>query len=306
MSRWLLLLLFHFLWPCVWPFRICAFNAQRFGEKKVANDEVLNVLVKIVKRCDICLLQEVQDPKGLALSKLLGVLNRQQDLFLAVSSPPIGRKTYTEQYVFLYKSEKISVKDQYKYEDNNPSRPDVFAREPYVVSFTVQSAALQDLVLIPQHTEPDKAALEIEALYDVFVDVRSRWSCKNVIIMGDFNAGCSYLSKKKRKSLRLYTDPDFHWLISDSTDTTVRESTNCPYDRIVVYGQELTDLVTFAGIYNFTKELRLSEEQALKVSDHYPVEMNLDVTLGGSKTLLPSLVCIVLSLLIAGGTRNFI
>lgn len=49
--------------------------------------------------------------------------------------------------------------------------------------------------------------------------------------MGDFNAGCKYLSKKKTKSLRLYTEADFTWLISDSTDTTVKESTSCPYDR---------------------------------------------------------------------------
>ncbi|XP_063791892.1 deoxyribonuclease-1-like [Pseudophryne corroboree] len=306
MSHWFHLLLLHLLWPCVRPLRICAFNAQHFGEKKAANDEVLSILVKIVQRCDICLLQEVQDPKGRALSRLLGALNSPQDLFLAVSSPPLGRKSYTEQYVFLYKSDTISVRDQYKYEDSHPSRPDVFAREPYVVYFTVRSADLQHLVLIPQHTEPEKTALEIEALYDVFVDVQSRWNCTNVMFLGDFNAGCSYLSKKKRKTLRLYTDPDFHWLISDTSDTTVRESTSCPYDRIVVYGQELADLVTFAGIYNFTKQLGLSEEQALKVSDHYPVEVSLDVALGCSRTLLPSLSAIVLSLLSASAAGRFL
>ncbi|KAM5146904.1 deoxyribonuclease-1-like 1 [Mantella aurantiaca] len=304
MFPWLHLLLFHLLWPLVWPFRICAFNAQHFGKKKAANQEVLDSLVKIVQRCDICLVQEVQDPKGQAVFKLLQGLNRPRDLFLAVVSPSLGRKSYTEQYVFIYKSDKISVRDQYKYDDNDPSKPDMFAREPYVVRFAVQSADLQDLVVIPQHTVPEKAMEELETLYDVFLDVRSHWRSNNLVFMGDFNAGCSYLSKKKRRNLRLYSDPKFHWLIGDDIDTTVRESTMCPYDRIVVYGEELAQVVKSAGIYNFTKELELTEAEALKVSDHYPVEADLNVRFGNAQTLFPSIILIALSGLVAGGTHT--
>ncbi|XP_056397096.1 deoxyribonuclease-1-like 1 [Hyla sarda] len=296
MSIWFHLLILYSTWPCVWPFRICAFNAQHFGDKKVSSDNIFNIVVKIVQRCDIFLLQEVHDPKGNVVSKLMAALNRAEDVFLAVSSPPIGRKSYTEQYVFIYRSFRIRVTDQYKYEDDDPAAPDVFAREPYVIRFALESAALKDLAIIPQHTEPEKAHIELDALYDVFMDVRRRWRCKNIILMGDFNAGCKYLSKKRTKSLRLYTDPDVHWLISDRTDTTVKESTSCPYDRILVYGQELTNLVASAGIYNFTRELDLSEAEALKVSDHYPVEMDLNLVLDGCGTLLPSLTLLILSL----------
>ncbi|XP_072285559.1 deoxyribonuclease-1-like 1 [Pyxicephalus adspersus] len=304
MFPWLPLLFFLLLWSQVLPFRICAFNAQHFGEKKAANQEVLDSLVKIVQRCDICLLQEVQDPKGKALSKLLQELNRPQDLFQAVASPSLGRKSYTEQYVFIYKSDKISVRDQYKYDDNDPSKPDMFSREPYVVRFSLQSKDLQDMVVIPQHTVPDKAVEELETLFDVFLDARSRWRCNNLVFMGDFNAGCSYLSMKKRRSLRLYRDPAFQWLIKDDMDTTVRESTKCPYDRIVLYGEELTQLVKFAGIYNFTKELGLTEAEALKVSDHYPVEAELNVKFGNSQTLLPSFILILLGVLVAEETKT--
>ncbi|CAI9534989.1 unnamed protein product [Staurois parvus] len=145
---------------------------------------------------------------------------------------------------------------------------------------------------------------ELENLYDVFLHVTSNWRCNNLVIMGDFNAGCSYLSKKKRRSLRLYSDPKFHWLIGDEVDTTVRESTKCPYDRIVVYGEELANLVNSAGIYNFTKELGLTEVEALKISDHYPVEADFIVRLGSAHTLLPSIGLLVLSVLAAGGTKT--
>lgn len=110
MFSWFQLLVLYTVWPCVWPFRICAFNGQHFGEKKAANDDILNVVVKvrrgialhltpmggstrvvgcsvslaplfsvcvqIVRRCDICLLQEVHDPKAIAVPKLMAALNR--------------------------------------------------------------------------------------------------------------------------------------------------------------------------------------------------------------------------------------
>lgn len=54
---------------------------------------------------------------------------------------------------------------------------------------------------------------------------------QNVIILGDLNAACSYVTVKGWKAVRLRNDPRFHWLIGDEQDTTVREKTRCAYDR---------------------------------------------------------------------------
>lgn len=35
---------------------------------------------------------------------------------------------------------------------------------------------MENFVLIPQHTSPNSAVKEIDALYDVVVDVRHRWN----------------------------------------------------------------------------------------------------------------------------------
>lgn len=51
------------------------------------------------------------------------------------------------------------------------------------------------------------------------------------MILGDLNAGCSYVTIKGWRALRLRSDPKFHWLIGDEQDTTVREKTHCAYDR---------------------------------------------------------------------------
>uniref|UniRef100_H0V4D4 Uncharacterized protein n=1 Tax=Cavia porcellus TaxID=10141 RepID=H0V4D4_CAVPO len=53
----------------------------------------------------------------------------------------------------------------------------------------------------------------------------------DVILMGDFNAGCSYVTSSQWSSIRLRTNPAFQWLIPDTADTTVT-STHCPYDRL--------------------------------------------------------------------------
>ncbi|KAG8506446.1 Deoxyribonuclease-1 [Galemys pyrenaicus] len=50
------------------------------------------------------------------------------------------------------------------------------------------------------------------------------------MLMGDFNAGCSYVRPAQWASIRLRTHPAFLWLIPDSADTTVTPS-HCPYDR---------------------------------------------------------------------------
>lgn len=55
-------------------------------------------------------------------------------------------------------------------------------------------------------------------------------SWQDVMLMGDFNADCSYVTSSQWSSIRLRTSSTFQWLIPDSADTTAT-STNCAYDR---------------------------------------------------------------------------
>lgn len=61
------------------------------------------------------------------------------------------------------------------------------------------------------------------------------------MILGDLNAGCSYVTIKGWRALRLRSDPKFHWLIGDEQDTTVREKTHCAYDRSVTAEYRITE-----------------------------------------------------------------
>ncbi|XP_004414555.1 PREDICTED: deoxyribonuclease-1-like 1 [Odobenus rosmarus divergens] len=255
-------------------FRICAFNAQRLTLSKAAREHVMDTFVRILARCDIMVLQEVVDASDSAMSLLLRELNRFDDSgsYRFLSSPSLGRSTYMEKYVYVYRSHKTQVLDSYVYEDTD----DLFAREPFVAQFTFPSKVLHSLVLVPLHTTPKAVEQELNALYNVFLDVSQRWKSRDMILLGDFNADCASLTKKRLGELVLRTQAGFHWAIDDDEDTTVRASTHCAYDRIVLHGDRCQSLLRSAAAFNFPRSFQLTEEEALNISDHYPVEAELN------------------------------
>ena len=89
---------------------------------------------------------------------------------------------------------------------------------------------ITDFVLVAIHTSPSKANQEIHELAAVYDDVIRQLAITSVIILGDLNAACSYMSDRDWKTNRLAYDKRFHWLISDCIDTTVTGG-HCAYDR---------------------------------------------------------------------------
>ena len=59
------------------------------------------------------------------------------------------------------------------------------------------------------HTKPDDAPAEISNLVDVYDDAVTKTGIDDAIIMGDFNAGCNYVSSYK--DIKLATDSRFYW-----------------------------------------------------------------------------------------------
>ncbi|XP_048189248.1 deoxyribonuclease-1 [Perognathus longimembris pacificus] len=258
--------------------RIAAFNIQTFGETKMSNDTLSRYIVKILSRYDIALVQEVRDTYLAAVGKLLDELNQDvPDTYRYVVSEPLGRSSYKEQYLFVYRPDQVTVLDSYYYDDGcEPCGNDTFSREPAIVRFSSPFTSVSEFAIVPLHAAPTEAVTEIDALYDVYLDVQQKWGLKDVMLMGDFNAGCSYVTPSQWSSIRLRTSPAFKWLIPDSADTTV-SSTHCAYDRIVVAGELLQDAVVpdSAAPFDFQAAYKLSVPLAKAISDHYPVEVTL-------------------------------
>ncbi|NXD62421.1 DNSL2 protein, partial [Eolophus roseicapillus] len=253
--------------------RVGAFNIQAFGDTKMSNEEVAGIIISILSRYDVVLVQEVRDSDLSAVTQLVEQLNSVSMFpYDYEISGPLGRDNYKEMYLFIYRTDIVSVVDTYQYEDPQ----DVFSREPFILRVSAPNTKVQDFVLVPLHSAPHDAVAEIDALYDVYLAIVNKWGTDNIMFLGDFNADCAYVQRSDWSSIRLRTSDIFKWLLPDGTDTTVGRS-DCAYDRIVVCGAKLKRSIVpnSAGIYNFQDAFQLEQEEALAVSDHYPVEVKL-------------------------------
>uniref|UniRef100_A0A8C0QHI8 Deoxyribonuclease n=1 Tax=Chelonoidis abingdonii TaxID=106734 RepID=A0A8C0QHI8_CHEAB len=236
--------------------RICAFNIRSFGDSKLSNETIAGIIVNIVQTYNIAMVQEVHDTDGSAVRKLMDQLNRASlQPYSYVVSEPLGRNSYKEQYLFVYRG---SVCERER-EIAGVMGDGSVCTQKMAVCVTCVSAEVQEFVLVPLLTPPNEAVAEIDALYDVYLDVIDKWGTDNIVFLGDFNADCSY------------------WLIPDSADTTVSYP-NCTYDRIVVSGSELQRgmVAGSAKVNSFQETFHLQREDVtLAVSDPFPVEVTL-------------------------------
>ncbi|NXV74031.1 DNAS1 protein, partial [Atlantisia rogersi] len=259
--------------------KISAFNIKAFGDSKMANQTISDIIVSILMEYDITLVQEVRDADLSAVKKLMERLNSASPHpYNSLVSIPLGRTTYKEQYLFIYRSDMVSVLESYYYDDGCEScGTDTFSREPFIVRFSSPTTQVDEFVMVPLHAEPDSAAEEIDALYDVYKDVVNKWATNNIIFLGDFNADCSYVTSAQWPNIRLRSLDACEWLIPDSADSTVSATTNCAYDRIVACGTALRQDIQpgSAAVNNFQNTFHLQNKDALAISDHFPVEVTL-------------------------------
>jgi endonuclease/exonuclease/phosphatase family metal-dependent hydrolase len=262
---------------CADKLHVGSFNIQVFGTKKIQNTEVLDVLVKTLKRYHIALIQEIRDNTDTAMLTLLEKLNKSGKVqYKVVESSRLGRTNSKERYAFIYDPSKVTVVTTYEYPDTDGW----FERAPYSVLFQSKADPKKKIFLSGVHIQPDAAVAEIDHLVDVYEFYAKKKELATIIksnwmIMGDFNAGGRYVSKRAMKTIRLRTENDsrFTWLIKDGTRTTVAANNNA-YDRFVVTSG-LTKCV--GSVFRFDEAFGLSTETTELVSDHFPIETYIEI-----------------------------
>ncbi|KAM8934447.1 deoxyribonuclease-1-like [Pelodytes ibericus] len=260
-------------------FKIASFNIARFGISKVDDPVVLDLLVRILRRYELISIQEVMSADNTAIIRLVQELNRATGLnYNVLISDHLGRSTYREKYAYVYREDILKPTEWYHYDDGcEVCGTDTIMREPFVARFSSPTTEVKDFVLASIHTSPDYAVLEVDALYDVWEDIKQRMLTEDILILGDYNAACSYVGAKHWPRIRLRHVESLQWLIGDTEDTTVSPNTNCAYDRFVAGGAGLQKGVIpgTAKALNYQVEYDLTYEMAKAVSDHYPIELEL-------------------------------
>lgn len=250
---------------------IAAFNIQIFGQSKAAKDDVMDVLVKTIRRYDVVGVQEIRDSSGTSLPKLVEMINNGTDEngkpynYDYVVSDRLGRSSSKEQYAYIYDANSVFVASEpLVYPE--PDGTDPFEREPYMVTFRANNGDF-DALFVLIHTKPDDAKNEIDELDSVVQYARTIYKDQeNYVIMGDFNADGSYFNEKGDSALK---SDEYVWIIGNDEVTTTK--TKNTYDRIVITKSLEKYFTNTSGVFNYSAEYNLTPEETYAVSDHYPI-----------------------------------
>jgi len=226
--------------------KIASWNIQIFGTTKANNPELMQFYENYVKQNDITLIQEIRDKSGIAFKKLCSNLEE----YNCIESSRAGRSSSKEQYGVIYRKNITLI----KIKDFNPDKKDRWERPPIELNFEYLNYTFRIYYI---HIKPDEVSGELKYLEDITNNKG------NTIIMGDLNADCKYYNQKKQNQFE-----NWIWEISNTKDTTVSK-TNCAYDRIISNINASNEIIR-------TKIYKVGINSSL--SDHYPVELYLELT----------------------------
>lgn len=272
--------------------KIATWNIQNFGKSKVEDAAKMKIIADVLSEFDIIAIQEISNvyeksdegcPRNEnscpghkncdliqnALQKYLGQQNNKDYAF--IFSPQVK----DERYLFIYDKKKIDALTEGELVIDDGDSPNIpicdskskglMVRQPFYATFMAGDFTF---TLVTAHTSPDRNISELEALDKFYRKVQSQETeNKDVILLGDLNADCSYL---KNQSIAL-KKPKYTWVVEDTDDSTIRKTTDCAYDRIIFTKTTKEDYAGGHGVYRFDEELEgISNSKALKISDHYP------------------------------------
>ncbi len=243
---------------------IATFNIQVFGQSKIAKPDVMSIIVQTIRQFDIVAIQEIRAKDDTILPRLVSMLNADGSQYAHLIGPRLGRTVSTEQYAYVFDTTRI---------EHDPSsvgtivdEADKLHREPHVARFRVRTQSPQHAFtfwLVNSHTDPDEVPEEVAALAEVFqVMKNSNTAEDDVILLGDLNASESQLGP-------LGQIPEMRWVVHGNTMTNTRQTK--AYDNLLFHGPSTTEFTGRWGVFNLETAFRISRDDALKVSDHYPV-----------------------------------
>lgn len=258
--------------------KIASWNIQNFGQKKANDEAIMAGIAANLNGYDIIAVQEISNfyeksdsgcPKiadicpnhtncGLIENTLEESLNEKYNLsYQFVFSDTVR----DERYLYIYNPEKVEfisteiVSDPDEtgpicdLEKNNTGK---MVRQPFKAKFRAGNTTF---TLLNAHTSPTKNIAELEGLEYFYRQEKAKGD-ENLIILGDLNADCDYLTPGQQIAFR---SSQYRWIVSDSEDTTVSKR-GCAYDRFIFGGDAKS---------HYTGKYGISSGTTSQLSDHY-------------------------------------
>jgi len=243
--------------------RIASFNIQDFGNTKASKPYVMHTLADIVQQFDIVSIQEISTTNEYLIPNFLKLINQSGRKYDHVIGRRLGNTKAKEQYAFIFNTQRVEIDHQSVYTISDPDN--LLHREPLVATFRAREVNPDEaftFTLVTTHTDPDVVEQELGALAEVYRVVRrSSRGEDDIILLGDFNADDRHLG-------RLGELPGISPLIA-GVWTNTRQ--NKQYDNIVIHQPSTTEYAGRSGVFDVMRRYNLTQQQALEVSDHFPV-----------------------------------
>ncbi len=255
--------------------RIASFNIESFGLTKAGNTNVMDLLARIVRQFDIVAIQEIRSKDQTLIPSFVSQINANGSKYEYELGPRLGRSSSKEQYVFIFNSETIEIDRQATYTVSDPH--DRMHREPLVSLFRVRTnnpSTAFTFKLINVHIDPDDVQEEMNTLRDVYrVVLEDEDQEDDVILLGDFNTN-------EKQLFGLGTIPGLSPAIENKTTNTSR--TQC-YDNFFFHNLHTREFNGKSGVVDLVRIFNLTTEQALAVSDHFPIWAEFSIFEGGQR-----------------------
>ena len=242
---------------------IASFNIQVLGQSKISKPGMKEKLAHVIRQFDLVAIQEVRAKADNVIPDLVSSINANGSRYNFVIGPRLGRSNSKEQYAYVFNTNTVEHDPSSVGTINDPN--DLLHREPLVTRFrarTQSPAQAFTFWMVNIHTDPDEVPEEVDALADVFtVMQQARSDEDDVILLGDLNANEKQLGSLDRI-------PGMRWTVTGVTTNTRKTKA---YDNILFQGQATQEYTGRWGVYDLERNLGLSRDQALQVSDHLPV-----------------------------------
>ncbi|WP_338020092.1 endonuclease/exonuclease/phosphatase family protein [Rhodopirellula sp. P2] len=256
--------------------RVATFNIQVFGKSKSEKPEVMRRLAQVCLLFDVIAIQEIKGDPALPINGLLDEIASLGGRYNATVSEPQGRTSQTERYGFVWDTDRIDLVSGSDYLVSDEL--DRMHRAPMVASFQTRVTPTPNrmpfrFTLINVHTDPDEVGSrmgdtpknEMNVLDDVFHSVRmyeyQSTGEEDFVLMGDLNVDTQWL-------LETGQIPNVKSLVGDKPTNTLQTKT---YDHLLIDTATTREFTGRAGVLDLKSALQISEEDALRVSDHMPV-----------------------------------
>jgi hypothetical protein len=245
-------------------FRIASFCVDRLDERKLANRQTSDALLRVIPQFEIVALQGFESiNRGEAL-RLVEMLNaatgRQYDFAMGATPARANQMHYT---AILFDQTAIEVDRATVHTVADPTG--LFQCPPLVAQFRVRGPAAAEAFtfqLISVRTDPRRAAEELDLLDDVYRAVRDDGRNEDDIIMlGLFEADETRLGQ-------LGEVPDLTAAIYGMPTTVrgTRRAANILFNR-----RATTEFSGRAEVLDLMRDADLTLEQAAEISEHLPI-----------------------------------